>query len=75
MKCGCNRIEIDGVEPTNTKLTDLSMTIDLNQGFCNCSLRLPYQHHLVGNHWIEVEEHYDDCPHADPDRFISYLQD
>lgn len=73
IKFGVNAIEINGVQPTNTKVTNINVEFNLQQCFCSCSLKLPYMYNLIGNHWIEVEEHYDDCPNADPAKFIKYV--
>ena len=66
-------VKINGCRPTNTDVKSVKTNFNLTQCFCSCSLRCAYPHHLIGNHWIEVEEHYDDCPNADPDRFVRYL--
>jgi hypothetical protein len=70
-----NRILINGVEPTNTKVIEFSSNFTFDQCFCSCSLRHPYPYHLVGTHWTTVEEHYPDCPNADPKRFVDIVRD
>lgn len=69
-------VSIDGVRPTNTEVKSLKCSFNLNQCFCSCSLKTPYSMVVPGlsgwsdRHWITVEEHYPDCPNADPARYI-----
>ena len=80
-KIKVNRILINDIEPTNTKVVELSTSFTLSLCFCSCSMRLPYRMCLPGlspifdEHYITVEEHYEDCPNADPKRFICYKKD
>ena len=76
IKYKVNRILINGEEPTNTKVTSLTISFLLNQCFCSCSLRAPYRmcDPLLSpgfdEHYIWVEEHYPDCPNAINKRYI-----
>jgi len=63
------RILIDGVEPTNTVVTKFTTTFQLEQCFCQCSVRIPYEHN-----GIIVEEHYPSCSNADPARYIGPVE-
>ena len=67
------RILINGVEPTNTKVTNITSYFNLIQCFCSCSIMYLYDYTLPNGRVIEVEEHYDDCPNADPERFVKYV--
>jgi len=72
-----SKITINGVQPTNTKVTKITTNFNLEQGpGCHCSFRPPYKICYPGlcpameEHWIWVEEHYPDCEYADPKRRI-----
>lgn len=64
-----NEVRINDI-PINVKVTKIKTNMILSQCFCSCSIRCAYDYHLVGNHWITVEEHYPDCPNADPERLV-----
>ena len=80
LNCRCGEIRINDEWPTHTKVTSLTCSFTLNQCFCSCSIRVPYRMVIPGlsgwsdRHWITVEEHYEDCPNADPERFIGYVK-
>ena len=59
-----SRILINGIEPTNTKVTSFTTNFVLKQCFCSCPQPITSVHEISGpcdRCWTKTECHYDFC--------------